>query len=381
MTINNPTKMIEIKKVTTKKELKLFVEFPFLLYKNNAYWVPPLIKDELESFDPTINPVFKHAQADFFLAFDNHKIVGRIAAIINWTEVNSQRLKKMRFGWFDFIDNLEVSSALINKVKEIGLANQLEFMEGPVGFSNLDKVGVLTYGFDHIGTMITWYNYPYYQTHFEKMGFKIEKEYLENKFEFKNVERAPLERASALIEQRYQVKSLTFNKTKDLLPYVDEMFNLFNACYAALSTFVPITETEIEYIKKRYISFINPEYIKFVVDKNQKLIAFGITMPSFSRALQKAKGHLFPFGIFHLLYAKKNSKDVISYLIGVHPDYQNKGINALIFLEFQKTFEQLKIVNFIRTPELADNVAIHQIWKKFDQITHQRRCTFSKPLV
>ncbi len=373
--------MIEIKKVTSKKELRRFVEFPFSLYKNNAYWVPPIIKDELESFDPDINPVFKHAQADFFLAYKNKNIVGRIAAIINWTEVETQGLKKMRFGWFDFIDDFNVSSALINKVKEIGLINKLEFMEGPVGFSNLDKVGVLTFGFDHIGTMITWYNYPYYQSHFEKMGFKVEKEYLENKFEFKNVERAPLERASALIEQRYQVKSLRFTKTKDLLPYVTEMFDLFNACYASLSTFVPITATEIEYIKKRYISFINPEYIKFVIDKDQKLIAFGITMPSFSRALQKAKGHLFPFGILHLLYAKKYSKDVISYLIGVHPDYQNKGINALIFRDFQMTFEKLNIVNFIRTPELANNIAIAAIWKKFGQINHQRRCTYSKTLV
>lgn len=373
--------MIEIKKVTNKKELRTFVRFPFSLYKNNAYWVPPIINDELESFDPEINPVFKHAQADFFLAYKNKLVVGRIAAIINWTEVENQGLKKMRFGWFDFIDDIEVSGALINKVTEIGIANQLKYMEGPVGFSNLDKVGVLTYGFDHIGTMITWYNYPYYQSHFEKLGFKIEKEYLENKFPFKNVKIEPLLRASTLIEKRYNVRGLNFTKTKDLLPYVDEMFNLFNACYASLSTFVPITKTEITYIKKRYISFINPEFIKFVVDKNNKIIAFGITMPSFSRALQKANGRLFPFGIFYLLQAKKHPKDIISYLIGVHPDYQNKGINALIFRDFQITFEKLNIVNFIRTPELADNIAIAAIWKKFGQVNHQRRCTFSKSLV
>jgi hypothetical protein len=372
--------MIDIKKVNTKKELKAFVKFPFSLYKNNAYWVPPLIKDELDSFNPNINPIFKEAQADFFLAYKDGKVVGRLAAIINWTEINVQKIKKMRFGWFDFIDDYEVSKALIKKVRDIGLDNKLDFMEGPVGFSNLDKVGVLTYGFDHIGTMITWYNHPYYKEHYLKLGFKVEKEYLENKFPFKNVEIAPLLRISEMIEKRYKVKCLNFSRTKDLMPYVDEMFNLFNTSYASLSSFVPISKEQQAFIKKRYISFISPKFIKFVVDQNNKMIGFGINMPSFSRALQKAKGKLFPLGIFYLLHAKKHSKDAISYLIGVHPDYQNKGINALMFRDFQIVFEQMGIQNFIRTPELIDNMAINHIFKKFGQVTHKKRCTFSKPL-
>ena len=371
---------VSVKKVKTKKELKQFIKFPFSLYKNNPYWVPPLINDELNSFNPKINPIFKEAQADFFLAYKNGKIVGRIAAIINWTEVKVQKIKKMRFGWFDFIDNNKVSKALIKKIKEIGLENKLEFMEGPVGFSNLDKVGVLTYGFNHIGTMITWYNYPYYKSHYEKMGLKVEKEYLENKFPFKNVKIKPLERVSSVIEKRYGVKMINFTKTKKLMPYIDEMFALFNVCYAKLASYVPLNKLQQIYIKKKFISFINPQYIKFVVDKNNKMIGFCITMPSFSKALQKAKGHLFPFGIFYLLHAKNHSKDVISYLIGIHPDYQNKGLNALIFRDFYYTYNKLGIINFIRTPELADNIAIHQIWKKFGQETYKKRCTFSKPL-
>jgi len=342
--------------------------------------VPPLINDELNSFNPKINPIFKEAQADFYLAYKNGKIVGRIAVIINWTEIKVQKIKKMRFGWFDFIDDYAVSKALIEKVKETGLKNKLEFMEGPVGFSNLDKVGVLTYGFNHIGTMITWYNYPYYKAHYEKLGFKIEKEYLENKFPFKNIDIKPLEHISSIIEKRYQVKSLNFTSTQKLMPYVDEMFALFNTCYAKLSSYVPITKLQQDYIKKRFLSFINPEFIKFIVDKKGKMISFSITMPSFSKALQKANGHLFPFGIFYLLHAKKHSKDAISYLIGVHPDYQNKGITALIFRDFHYTYHKLGIINFIRTPELADNTAIHQIWKKFGQKTHKKRCTFYKPL-
>lgn len=370
--------MITIKEITSKKELKAFVMFPFKLYKNNNYWVPPIINDELETFDKNINPVFKHAEARYFVALKNNEIVGRIAAIINFTELNEQKLKKMRFGWFDFIDDIEVSKLLLKKVEEIGIQNKLEFMEGPVGFSNLDKVGVLTEGFNHIGTMITWYNHPYYKAHFEKLGFQVEKEYLENKFPFANVKPEPLQRVCAILEKRYSLTPLNFNKTKDIMPFVDKMFDLFNKSYASLPSFVPISDIEIAYFKKKYITFINPEYIKFVIDKDENMVAFAITMPSFSQALQKAKGKLLPFGLFHLLKAKKESKDVLFYLIGVHPDYQNKGIHALIFNEYQKSFEKRGIINCIRTPELATNTKIAAVWKNFDPVTFKKRCTYKK---
>ncbi len=372
--------MITIKEMTSKKELKTFIQFPFKLYKNSKYWVPPIINEELESFDKKINPVFQHAEARFFVAIKNNEIVGRIAAIINYTEINEQKVKKMRFGWFDFIDDIEVSKMLLEKVKEIGIQHKLEFMEGPVGFSNLDKVGVLTYGFDHIGTMVTWYNYPYYKTHFEKLGFEVGKEYLESKFPFKNVKPAPLRRISTILEKRYNLTPLNFTKTKDIMPYVDKMFDLFNKSYAALPSFVPISEIEIDYFKKKYITFINPEYIKFVMNEKDEMVAFAITMPSFSSALQKAKGKLFPFGVFHLLKAKNNSKDAIFYLIGVHPRYQSKGIHALIFNEYQKSFEKIGIETCIRTPELASNKAIAAVWKNFDPIIYKRRCTYKKDL-
>lgn len=368
--------MITLKEIHTKKEMKQFVTFPFSLYKDSKYWVPPIIKDEIETFNKKTNPVFEHADARFFLAYKNNKIVGRICAIINWTEVNEQKVKKMRFGWFDVIDDIQVSKVLLEKVKEIGFQNNLTFIEGPVGFSNLDKVGVLTEGFDHIGTMITWYNHPYYKDHLEKLGYKKEKEYLESKFAFKNVDAPYYNKIANLIKRRYQLKSLAFTKTNDILPLVDDMFALFNKAYASLSSFVPISKKEQEYFKKKYISFINPEYIKFVLDKNDKMIGFGIVMPSFSEALQKSKGKLFPFGIYHLLQAKKHSKDVTFYLIGVHPAYQNKGITAIIFDEFAKTFTAKGIENCIRTPELENNEAISKIWKNFNPVTHKRRRTY-----
>ncbi|MGW9686120.1 GTP cyclohydrolase [Flagellimonas sp. 2504JD1-5] len=372
--------MVNLKQVTSKADIKKFVKFPFKLYKGSPYWVPPIIKDEMESFDPAKNPVFKNAEATFFLAYKDGDLVGRIAAIINWLEVNEQKIKKMRFGWFDFIDDFEVSKALLDKVSEIGQTNQLEYMEGPVGFSNLDKVGVLTEGFDHIGNMITWYNHPYYQSHYKEHGFIKEKEYLENKFLFANADPKIFYKANILIKKRYGLKELNFTSSKEIMPWVDKMFDLFNDSYAALASFVKITDVQKEYFKKKYISFINPEYIKFVVDQEDQLVAFAIVMPSFSQALQKANGKLFPSGIFHLLKAKKHSKDVIFYLIGIHPEYQNKGVTAVIFNEYYKTFQEKGIINCIRTPELEENVAIRQIWKHFDPVTHKRRRTYRRNL-
>ena len=372
--------MITLKKVTTKKEMKQFVLFPFSLYKNNKYWVPPIIKDEIDNFNPTKNPVFENADAHFFVAVRDNKIVGRIIAIINWFEVEKQQIKKMRFGWFDVIDDVEVSKILLDKVKEIGIENNLEYIEGPVGFNNLDKTGVLTEGFDYLGTMITWYNHAYYKEHLEQLGFVKEKEYLESKFKFKNVDGVYFDRISTILKKRFKLKALDFTKTKDIMPYVDEMFEVFSAAYSKLSTFVPISDAQIAFFKKKYISFINPEYIKFVVDEHHKLVAFAIVMPSFSEALQKAKGKLFPFGLFHLLKARKHVKDVTFYLIGVHPDYQNKGVHAIIFDQYTKTFAPLGIDNCIRTPELEDNKAINKLWENFKPITHKRRRTYKKSI-
>ena len=370
--------MIRIEEAKTKKQLRTFVKFPFSLYKGSPYWVPPIINEELATFNKDVNPAFIDADVKFFLAYKDDTLAGRVAAIINWIEVDHQKIRKMRFGWFDFIDDLEVSTALLEKVEAIGREHHLDYMEGPVGFSNLDKVGVLTEGFDEVGTMITWYNHPYYQKHFEHYGMDTEKEYEENKFPFSNADPKFFLKASDLVERRYGVKSVAFTNTKDIMPLADKMFDLFNLSYSELSSFVPMTDIQKEYFKKKYISFINPEYIKFVLDKEDNLIAFAIVMPSFSKALQKANGKLWPFGFIHLLKAKKNSKDVIFYLIGIHPEYQNKGVTAVIFKEYYHTFTAKKIEMCIRTPELADNVAIRQIWKNFGPVVHKKRRTYKK---
>lgn len=371
--------MIEIKKVSTKGDLKKFVKFPFTLYKNNSYWVPPIVNQEIKTFDKKENPVFNDADATLFLAYKNTKIVGRIAAIINYLEVN-KGTKKMRFGWFDFIDDIEVSKALLNEVIKIGKENNLEYTEGPIGFSNMDKVGVMTEGFNQMGSMITWYNHEYYVKHYEALGYSVEKEYSENKFPFANVDPKFFDKACKIITKRYNVKSKIFKTNKELLPYADKMFDLFNKSYASLSSFVEITDIQKDYFKKKFMSFVNPEYVQFVLNENNELIAFGVVMPKFSKALQKINGNLFPFGFLKLLDAKKNSKDVVFYLIGVHPEYQNKGITALIFREYYRVFTEKGIDMCYRTPELDSNDSIKNIWKHFDPKVYIKRKTYRKDL-
>lgn len=373
--------MITIKEAKTKKEITEFVKYPFSLFKDNPNWIPPLISEEVGSFDKEKNPAFETAEAYFYLAYIDGKAVGRVSAIINWTEVNEQQKRKVRFGWFDAIDDINVTRALLEKVSELGRKHQLDNIEGPMGFSNLDKVGALTEGFDEMGTMITWYTPPYYITHFIALGFTKEKEFIESKFKMPNAEQvAPFLKGDVLIRKRYGLSVLNPKTTKEILPYVDRMFDLFNESYSRLSSFVAVSERQKQYFKEKYIGMINPEYIKFVEDNDGRLIGFSIVMPSLSKAMKKANGKLFPFGFLHLLWAKKHSKEVLFYLIGVHPDYQNKGITAVIMAEYFRSFNENGIEDCVRTPELEENHAIHNLWKNFNPVIHKRRSTYIKDL-
>ena len=372
--------MITIKEAKTKRELKTFIKFPFSLYKDSPYYVPPLILQELRTFNKNVNPVFKNADAMFFLAYKKDKLVGRVAAIINWLEVEGQGIKKMRFGWFDFIDDLEVSKALLDKVVEIGESKQLDFIEGPVGFSNLDKVGVMTDGFDQMGSLITWYNDPYYAKHYEHYGMVVAKPYLESKFAYADVKPETFLKAQTLIKRRYKLKALNFESSKEIMPYTDEMFDVFIKSHQGLATFVDINEEQRIYFKKKFINFLNPEYVKFVLDENDKIIAFAIVSPSYAGALRKMKGKLFPFGLRHLMHAKKHNKIATFYLIGILPEYQGKGVTSIIFDEYHKTFNKKGVIECLRGPELEENTAIHQIWKHFNPYVYKRRCTYKKQI-
>lgn len=372
--------MIEVRKITSKEDIKKFVQFQMDLYKDNKYFVPPIIKDELAIFDPEKNQVFKNADCWMFLAYKDKKIVGRIAALINYIEINEQKKAKMRFGWLDMIDDLEVTKALLAQVEQLGKEKQLEFMEGPVGFSNMDKAGLLIKGFDEVSTMITWYNHPYYMEHLEQLGFKKAAEWVEFKFQPPNPIPDKINRFADIIAQRYSLRTLRFKTTKEILPYVDGMFDLLNKTYSSLITYVPIQQYQIELYKEKYLPFINPDFIELVVDQTGKLIGFAITMPSFSKALQKANGKLFPFGFIHLLRAKKKNTNAAFYLIGIDPEYQGKGVTAMMFRNVTQNFMNYGITKCETNPELEDNLAVQASWKNYDPILHKRRRTYKKEL-
>ncbi len=373
---------ITIKEVINRDELKKFVMFPHTLYKDSKYWVAPIIKEELEVLNKETNPVFNNAIAHYFLAYNDGKIVGRIAALINWIEVKDLKKKKVRFGWFDFIDDKNVSKALLEKVIEIGKSNNLEFIEGPVGFSNMDKAGMLIKGFEKKNTMITMYNYSYYQDHMKAHGYSKLAEWVEYELKIANYDDSPekIKKFSDLILKRYNLKKLNFTSTEQIVPYVDQMFYLLGKTYDKLQTYVPIQEYQIDYYKNRFLKYINPGFIKCVTDENDELVAFAITMPSFSNALKKIKGKVDLIGKLRLLYAKNfNSKGSL-YLIGVRPDFQNKGVIAILFNELQKFYNKFGITEVETNPELIENTAIQQLWKNYENNQHKNRATFTKQI-
>ena len=373
--------MITIQEVTTNKQLIQFVKFPFKLYKECPYWVPPLTKDELETLDKTKNPVFKNADASYFLAYKKGSIVGRIAVILNHLEINEIGKKKVRFGWLDMIDDINVTKALLDKAYEIGAKHNLAYIEGPVGFSNMEKAGILTSGFEESNTMITWYQYPYYAAHFEQLGYSKQATWVEFKLTIPPVLVERVERFSSIIKKKYDLSVIDFKSKKDIIPYVDQMFELLNKTYNTLQTFVPIQQYQIDYYKQKYFNFIQPDYISCIQDKQGKLIAFSIVMPSFSEALKKANGSLLPFGWYHLLQAQRKNNRASLYLIGIDPEYQGKGVTAIIFEQVQLLFNAKGIDKVETNPELIENTAIQQMWKDYNPVQHKERSTFKKNII
>lgn len=371
--------MIITKEMTTVSQLKGFVKFPFSLFGENPYWVPPIISEEMEVFDHGKNPVFKNAEAHFFMAYRDHKPVGRIAAIINWLEVKDQQKPKVRFGWFDAVDDIDVTKALLAEVEKVGQKHGLTFMEGPVGFSNMDKAGMLVDGFEQLNTMITWYSMPYYHEHFEQLGFTKEKEWVEYKIHVPHM--GPddkVRRFAGLIMDRYGLKVLRFKNKSEIIRYADKIFELINDTYSGLSTYVPIQTDQVDYYKKKYFRYLQPEFINCVADKNGEIVAFAITMPSFTNALQRAHGRLLPFGWMHLARTLRAHTKADFYLIGIKPEYQNKGLTAIIFKEMTETFNRRGITEVETNPELEENKAIQALWNRYDSELHKRRRTYRK---
>lgn len=368
---------IKIIKVSTEKELMDFIKFPMRLYKNNKNYVPALIQDEKNIWDPKENPALAFSEAAQFLAVKNNEIVGRVAVMINRNEEKDLGIRKVRFGWIDFIDDRKVSKALIEAVKSFAAERNYSKIEGPMGFTNLDKAGMLTKGFDRLATMIGIYNFEYYPEHLESLGFTKEKEWVEYEIEFPEILPEKVEKFSSLIKEKYGLKVLKFNSKKEILPYVDPMFRLLDDTYKNLSTYTPITEEQIKNYREKYFALLDKDYIVCITDTEDRLISFAITMPSYSIALQKAKGRIFPFGWWHFLQATKKNDRANFYLIGIHPDYQRRGVTSIIFKEIYENFRK-KGVKYLETnPELEENKNIQLLWQDYNPYNHKRRRTYS----
>lgn len=368
---------IEIREVKTEQELMAFIKFPMRLYKGNPYFVPPLIQDEKEVWDAQQNPALNYSEAKQFLAYKNNEVVGRIAVMINHKEAKELGISKVRFGWLDFIDDKQASKALIDKAISFAKEKNINKIEGPMGFTNLDKAGLLTMGFDKLATMIGIYNHPYYVEHLEELGLTKEKEWVEFEIVFPDKLSDKVEKFSHLIKEKYQLKVLEFKSKNDLLPLVEPMFKLLDETYKPLSTYTPITAEQIKTYKEKYFGFINKDFVICITDNTGELIAFAITMPSYSKALQKANGKLFPFGWWHFLQAGKKNDRANFYLIGIHPTYQKRGVTAIIFKEIYETFRK-KGVKYLETnPELEENKNIQLLWQDYNPENHKRRRTYS----
>jgi len=368
---------ISVIEVKNSEQLKQFVRFPMDLYKNNPYYVPALINDEIKIWNPKENPALQYSEAKQFLAYKNSKVVGRIALMINHKEERELGIKKVRFGWIDFIDDEKVSQALIGKAVEYAKEKNIGKIEGPMGFTNLDKAGMLTLGFDKLATMIGIYNHDYYPKHLEKLGLTKEKEWVEFEIMFPDSLPEKIYKFNELISQKYHLKVLRFKSKEEILQYVDAMFDLLDETYKHLSTYTPISDEQRKTYKEKYFPLIDKDFIVCIADENDHLISFAITMPSYSKALQKSKGKLLPFGWWHFLQAGKKNDRANFYLIGIHPDYQRRGVTSIIFKEIWDIFNK-KGVKYLETnPELEENKSIQLLWQDYNPVNHKRRRTYA----
>lgn len=368
---------VSVIEVKNQAELKQFVRFPMDLYKNNPYYVPSFIKDEFKVWDAKDNPALNYSKSRQFLALKDNKVVGRIAVIINHKEEQELGIRKVRFGWIDFIDDKEVSKALIQQAIDYAKENGIDKIEGPMGFTNLDKAGMLTMGFDKLATMIGIYNHEYYPKHLEELGLTKEKEWVEYEMNFPKVLPEKVEKFSGLIAQKYKLKVLNFKSKQEILPFVEPMFKLLDETYKHLSTYTPISDEQIQTYREKYFPFIDKNYVICVVDEHNELVSFAITMPSYSKALQKSKGKLFPLGWWHFLQAGKKNDRANFYLIGIHPEYQRRGVTAIIFKEIFVRFTSMGIDFAETNPELEENKSVQVLWQDYNPVNHKRRRTYS----
>ncbi|GHT09559.1 hypothetical protein FACS189426_08330 [Bacteroidia bacterium] len=373
---------VKIVEVKNKSDLKKFVEFNIKLYAGNPYHVPGLIDDELMTLSADKNPAFDFCESIYFLAYKEDKIAGRIAGIINHKANETWKQKYGRFSFVDFIDDEEVSSALFEAIEKWALAKGMNGMQGPLGFTDLDHEGLLVWGFDQLGTMATVYSYPYYKDHIEKLGYAKEQDW--NEFQIRIPKTIPEKhrRISEIVLKRHGLKVKKFKKIREIWPYAKRIFLLWNEAYKPLYGYSELSEKQIDYYIKMYIPMLRLELVTLIIrEADDAVVGLAITLPSLSKALQKAKGRLFPFGWIYLLKALYTKNDIVDlYIMGVLPEYQNKGVNALLFYDLIPIFDRIGYKYAESNPELEINHKMQSQWEDFEAKHHKTRRAFIKLL-
>jgi len=375
-------KAILIKEVESKSDLKKFVKFQYSLYKDNPYFVPPLIQDELATFNKKKNPSFKDGNAKLFLAYKDGEIVGRIAGILSNPLNRKNNSKNLRFGWIETIDDYEVAKALFEAVENWGRQLGMTVLTGPHGFNDFDPQGMLIEGFDKTATIASYYHHPYYYSILEKYGFEKEVDYIEFWSTVPKDKAVPEKMVNAAnwVSEKYKFKLLKYDSVKDYVKRGRELFKLIEESFSENYGTVPLIEEQIEYYTKKYIGYINKELLKIVVDENDVMIGFIITMPSLSLAFQKAKGHLFPFGFYHILKALKTYNILDFYFGGVKKEYRDKGVDLIMAVDIVKSAIKLNFSNAESNQELEDNSKVQAQWKFFNPVMHKRRRIYRKEI-
>lgn len=372
---------VQIKTVTTKSELKTFVRFGNKLYKGNKYYVPSMPFDDMNTLDSSKNAAFEFCQTEYYLAYKDGEVVGRVAAIINHKANEAWKVKQVRFGWIDFIDDMKVSGALLDAVIAFGKKHGMNQIVGPLGFTDFDREGMLVEGFDRVTTMATIYNYPYYPEHMKKHGYVKETGWLEYRITIPETVPDRHETLSQLVAQRYnlKVKKLTRRQIKKE-NYGQKLFALINQTYCVLYGYSLLSEKQIDQFVGVYLSLIDARMLTFIEDEKGDLIGAGISMPSLAKALQKCNGELFPFGWWYLLksmfWKKPDSLDLL--LIGVRPDYQKRGVPTMLFTDLIKTYNKLGFRYAETNACLESNTKVRALWEPFENEQHKKRWIFGK---
>ena len=378
---------VQIKRVETKKDLKDFIEFHYDLYEGNQYDAPNLYSDELNTLSRDKNAAFDFCEAEYFLALKEGKVVGRVAAIINNRANEKWKKKDVRFGWIDFIDDIEVTSALLKAVEDYGKEKGMTSIVGPLGFTDMDPEGMLTWGFDQLGTMATIYNYDYYPQHMEKVGgWEKDNDYVEYRLDVPETAPEKYTKIAEMVEKRYNLHARKLTK-KEIFEggYGKKLFDLINVTYAHLYGFSELTDRQIDQYVKMYFPLADLDLITVIEDgnKDNQLVGLAITIPSLTRALQKCRrGRLFPFGWWHLFRAIKFHKtEVVDLLlIGVLPEYRSKGANALVFADLIPRYVKYGFKWGETHVEMETNESVQSQWGPLDPIMHKKRRCYRKQI-